>query len=289
MPASPGSGGVGRVPAEARAPAEGAASSATRCSSSSASRSAASASAASCSTLSRASRARRSATLRSSRARTSNLRAAAVRSASPLRSASSSSAAARAATDSASSSSRSASASSRARDSRSAGRRSRKTTSSAARVRTASVSLESASSSSSSAAAALVRALELAEEGEPRIRHDGVTRYASKTRLDVAERVQERAERLDVPDLGDVPVLRHLVLDVAAVLDDVGAVLGERPRDVLEQARAVPRHDRDLDAEALRRAAVPLDRREALGVAHERTSRSGSRRRWIVIPLPSEM
>src|SRR5436853_109675 len=48
------------------------------------------------------------------------------------------------------------------------------------------------------------------------------------------------------------------------------AVLGERPRDVLEQARTSPRVDGDLDAEGLRRAAVPADGREALRVAGER-------------------
>ena len=51
---------------------------------------------------------------------------------------------------------------------------------------------------------------------------------------------------------------------------DVQAVLGERPRDVLEQPRAVPGVDRDLHPEALRRAALPLDRREPLRVPHQR-------------------
>src|SRR5262245_34865733 len=46
-------------------------------------------------------------------------------------------------------------------------------------------------------------------------------------RVDIAERGQEAAERLHVSDLGHVPVLRELVFYVAAVLDDVGAVLGE--------------------------------------------------------------
>src|SRR5581483_1397082 len=52
----------------------------------------------------------------------------------------------------------------------------------------------------------------------------------------------------------------------AAVADDVRAVLGERPGDVLEQARPVPRVDRDLDAEALRAAPLPLYRREPLRI-----------------------
>ena len=86
---------------------------------------------------------------------------------------------------------------------------------------------------------------------------DGVTRYASNTASSSAARSAARAG-LHVADFGRVPVLRELILDHAAVADDVRAVLGERPRDVLEQPRAVPRVDRDLDAEALRRGrAVP--------------------------------
>src|SRR4051812_23472250 len=85
--------------------------------------------------------------------------------------------------------------------------------------------------------------------------------------VQMAQRVEQAAERTDVPDLGRVPVLRQLILDVPAVFDDVGAVLGERPGDVLEQARAVPRVDGDLHAEALCGGAVPVDRSEPLGVA----------------------
>ena len=47
-------------------------------------------------------------------------------------------------------------------------------------------------------------------------------------------------------------------------------MLGEGPRNVFEEPRTIPRVDRDLDAEALRRAAVPAHRREALGVAAQR-------------------
>src|SRR5579864_704023 len=89
-------------------------------------------------------------------------------------------------------------------------------------------------------------------------------------RFHVPERGQERAQRLEVAHLRDVPVLRHLILDRAAVRDDVRAVLGERPGDVLEQPRPVPRIDRDLHAEALRGRTVPLDRREPLRIAHQR-------------------
>src|SRR2546427_8542146 len=85
--------------------------------------------------------------------------------------------------------------------------------------------------------------------------------------FDIAQRRQQAPELLDVADLRDVPVPRHLILDAAAVRNDVGAVLGEGPRHVLEQARAVPRLDGDLDAEALRCAAVPGHWREALGLA----------------------
>ena len=100
--------------------------------------------------------------------------------------------------------------------------------------------------------------------------YDGRDAVRVEDRVDVAQRGQQRAQRLHVADLGHVPVLRELVLDVAAVLDDVRAVLGERAGDVLEQARPVPGVDRDLDAEALRRAAVPLDLREPLRVALQR-------------------
>ena len=116
----------------------------------------------------------------------------------------------------------------------------------------------------------------------------GVTRYASKTASMLRSAVSSARSELDVADLGRVPVLRELILDAAAVGDDVRAVLGERPGDVLEQARAVPRVDRDLDAEALRRAALPLDRREPLRVLAQRLT-FGQSSRWIVIPLPSEM
>src|SRR5436190_23294783 len=51
-------------------------------------------------------------------------------------------------------------------------------------------------------------------------------------RVDVAKRGQEASERLHVTDLGHVPVLRQLVFDMAAVLDDVRAVLCEGPRHV---------------------------------------------------------
>src|SRR5687768_13987560 len=91
-------------------------------------------------------------------------------------------------------------------------------------------------------------------------------RYAVgvEDRVDVPQRDQQAAERLDVPDLGDVPVLRQLILDDAAVRDDVRAVLRERPRDVLEQSRAVPRVDCDVDAERGAVAVGPLHLREAL-------------------------
>ena len=76
---------------------------------------------------------------------------------------------------------------------------------------------------------------------------------------------------------------------MTAVLDDVRAVLGERPGDVFEQPRPVPGVDRDLDAEALRRAAVPVDtfvNRSGLRLS---AFTFGQSSRWIVIPLPSEM
>src|SRR6478752_10847404 len=63
--------------------------------------------------------------------------------------------------------------------------------------------------------------------------------------VDVAERRQQAAQLFHVPHLDRVPVAGHLVGDVAAVLDDVRAVLGEGAGDVLEQARAIPRLERD--------------------------------------------
>ena len=65
-------------------------------------------------------------------------------------------------------------------------------------------------------------------------------------------------------------------------------MLGEGPRDVLEQARPVPRVDGDLDAEALRGAAVPLDRVKRSGFRISAFT-FGQSSRWIVMPLPSEM
>ena len=106
----------------------------------------------------------------------------------------------------------------------------------------------------------------------------GVTRIRVEDRVDAAQRVHQRAQRFDVADLDRVPVLRELILDDAAVGDDVRAVLGERPRDVLEEPRPVPRVDRDLHAERLRPAAVPLDRREPLRLPLAAPSRSGSPR-----------
>src|SRR6185503_3255928 len=89
--------------------------------------------------------------------------------------------------------------------------------------------------------------------------------------LEIPQCGQQRAEGLHVADLGRVPVLRELILDDAAVADDVRAVLGERPRNVLEQPRAIPGVDRELHTEALRRdRAVPLDRREPLRAPPQR-------------------
>ena len=75
---------------------------------------------------------------------------------------------------------------------------------------------------------------------------------------------------------------------MAAVLDDVRAVLGEGARDVLEQARAVPRVDGDLDAEALR---APPSQSTGVNRSGFRISAFtfGQSSRWIVMPLPSEM
>src|SRR4029078_9709402 len=71
-------------------------------------------------------------------------------------------------------------------------------------------------------------------------------------RVDVAESLEQGPQLLDVAHLGRVPVARHLAGNRAAVLYDVGAVLGEGPGHVLEQARAIPGLQRDRDAERAR-------------------------------------
>ena len=86
----------------------------------------------------------------------------------------------------------------------------------------------------------------------------------------MAQRAQQRAQVINVTELSGVPVLRHPVLDGAAVGNDIRTVLRERPPHVFEQPRPVPRLDRDLHAEARPRAPLPLDRREPFGVAHQR-------------------
>src|SRR4029078_8782905 len=88
-------------------------------------------------------------------------------------------------------------------------------------------------------------------------------------RLDVAQSREHALQLLHVADLGDVPVLGHLILRDAAVLDDVAAVLGKVAADVLQQPRAAPAVYRDLHAERLARLAVPADGAEALGRALE--------------------
>ncbi len=117
----------------------------------------------------------------------------------------------------------------------------------------------------------------------------GVTRFASKIALDVLERRQQAPERLHVAQLDDVPVARHPVLHHAAVLDDVRAELREGARDVLEQARAVPGRDRDLDAERLR-VARPTSRRTQKRSGVRSSARTfGQSVRWTVTPRPTEM
>src|SRR5262245_65485284 len=90
-----------------------------------------------------------------------------------------------------------------------------------------------------------------------------------KDRLDVADPGDAGAERLGVPHLDDEAVLDHRVYHRAARLQDIDAVLGKRPREVLEQAMAVPAVHLELDPERGRGIAVPRHRREALRVLHE--------------------
>ena len=107
-------------------------------------------------------------------------------------------------------------------------------------------------------------------------------------RLEIAQRAQERAQRLHVADLHDVPVLRHLVVHVTGVLDDVGAVLGERPRNVLQEARPVPRVHGNLNRKLC--VAPPSHSTTVNRSGFLRSAFAlGQSSRWMVIPLPSEM
>src|SRR4051812_29535774 len=86
----------------------------------------------------------------------------------------------------------------------------------------------------------------------------------------VAQAVHGHLQRLGVGHLDHEAVLDHRLVDDAARLDDVHAALGERAREVLEQAVAVPRVDLDLDLERGLVVAVPGDGDEAVGVLAQR-------------------
>src|SRR4051794_38976856 len=88
--------------------------------------------------------------------------------------------------------------------------------------------------------------------------------------VDVAQAVHRLLEALGVGDLDDEPVLDHRRGDDAARLDDVAAGLGERPREVLEQAVAVPGVDLELDLERLLVLALPVHSHEPLRVLAQR-------------------
>src|SRR5439155_774967 len=85
-------------------------------------------------------------------------------------------------------------------------------------------------------------------------------------RLDVAQARDRPAQPVRVGDLDHEAILDHRRGRQAARLDDVGAGLRERARDVLEQPVAVPRVDLYFDDERGRLVAFPGDRREALGI-----------------------
>src|SRR5918993_507779 len=90
-------------------------------------------------------------------------------------------------------------------------------------------------------------------------------------RVDVPQALDAHLERLRVAYLDDEAVLDHRVDRRTACLDDVAPRLGERAREVLEQAVAIPAVDLDLGAECLTGAvALPPDLGEALRVALER-------------------
>src|SRR3954467_10354929 len=75
--------------------------------------------------------------------------------------------------------------------------------------------------------------------------------------VDVAQAVDGLLEPLRVGDLDDEAVLHHRRGNDPPPLDDVAPRLGERPREVLEQAVAVPRVDLQLDLERLLVLALP--------------------------------
>src|SRR5689334_10512106 len=88
--------------------------------------------------------------------------------------------------------------------------------------------------------------------------------------VDVAQPVDRLLEALRVGDLDDEAVLDHRRGDDAAGLDDVAAGLGERAREVLEEAVAVPGVDLQLDLERLLVLALPVHADEALRVLAQR-------------------
>src|SRR3954465_8337526 len=79
-----------------------------------------------------------------------------------------------------------------------------------------------------------------------------------KDAVDVAQALDGLLEALGVGDLDDEAVLDHRRADDAARLDDVEARLGERAREVLEQAMAIPGVDLELDAERRLVVALPV-------------------------------
>src|SRR4051794_12881348 len=106
-----------------------------------------------------------------------------------------------------------------------------------------------------------------APSGGLRVRRDAVR---VEHRVDVPQALDAGLQRASVPHLDDEAVLDHRIHHGAARLEDVHAALGERAREVLEQARPVVAVDLQLDAERLRPLTVPAHLREALGVLHER-------------------
>src|SRR4051794_16125296 len=85
-------------------------------------------------------------------------------------------------------------------------------------------------------------------------------------RLDAAQALDACLQRAGVPHLDDEAVLDHRVHDGAARLQDVHAALGERPRQVLKETRAVPSIDLKLHAERGRPLPLPRHVGEALRV-----------------------
>ena len=157
------------------------------------------------------------------------------------------------------------------------GRRSSRTTTSSASASPTSTSTSSRGTARTACAASSGREGSTRREddargggrGDPRRRRRlrlsaySVGRHAVgvEDRVDVPQAGDAVAQLLGVADLDDEAVPDHRVLGGAARLEDVDPGLREGPREVLEQAGAVPGVDLELDPVATWRCRPPTRRR----------------------------